>query len=451
MDDASAPYIRIEPPGPKARELIKLDEENIMQSFTRWYPLVVKTAYGSIVEDVDGNRYIDFNSGLVVVNVGHRHPKVVEAIKKQVDKLIHYSLTDFYYEEAARAALRLKKIAPIGDGKVFFTNSGAESIEAAIKISRGYYKSSRPYILSFIGGFHGRTYGAMSVSASKPVHRRGFSPLLPGIIHIPYPNPYRCPFAAETPSECSDGVIGFMEEYIFKHVVDPVEVSAIIFEPIQGEGGYVVPPDDFFWKLEKLVKPHGILMVDDEIQAGFGRTGKWFAIEHWGVEPDLVAMAKGIASGLPLGAVVGKRHLMTLPRGSHANTFGGNPVALAAFNAVVDIIISENLLEKALRDGEYIMRRLNELAEEVELIGDIRGKGLMIGVELVKDRDTKEPAVNETSAVIQESFKKGLLVVAAGYSTIRIAPPLTIERDLIDKGLEILEESLKAVGRVNNR
>ncbi|MCE4603251.1 MAG: acetyl ornithine aminotransferase family protein [Desulfurococcales archaeon] len=442
-----APRIVVTPPGPRAREVVEEDSRLIMQSFSRWYPLVVKEASGVVVEDVDGNRYLDFNSGLVVVNVGHRHPRVVEAVKRQVDKLIHYSLTDFYYEEAVRAARVLLEISPIEDGKVFYTNSGAESIEGAIKVARGHSRGSRPYIIAFLGAFHGRTMGAMSVSASKPVHRRGFYPLVPHIIHVPYPYTYRCPFGELEERECGEAVIGYIEEWVFKRLVDPSEVAAFLVEPIQGEGGYIVPPDNFLPLLQSLARRHGILLALDEVQTGFGRTGEWFAAQHWGVEPDLMAAAKGIAGGLPLGAIVGRREVMDLPPGSHANTFGGNPIALAAMMAVVEAIREEDMLSNARRVGGEIMKRLREMGEEIELIGDVRGKGLMIGVELVRDRSTKEPAKKELARVLEESFKRGLLVVGSGESVVRIAPPLSITMEQAMAGLDILEEVLRDVSR----
>ncbi len=442
-----APRIVVTPPGPRARRIVEEDSRLIMQSFARWYPLVVREARGIVVEDVDGNRYLDFNSGLVVVNVGHRHPKVVEAIKRQVDKLIHYSLTDFYYEEAVEAAKRLLEVAPVGDGKVFYTNSGAESIEGTIKIARGHSRGARPYIIAFLGAFHGRTMGAMSVSASKPVHRRGFYPLVPHIIHVPYPYTYRCPFGRLSGQECGDAVLGYIEDWVFRKLVDPAEVAAFLVEPIQGEGGYIVPPDNFLPGLSRLARKHGILLALDEVQTGFGRTGEWFAAYHWGVEPDLMATAKGIAAGLPLGAIVGRREVMDLPPGSHANTFGGNPVALAAMMAVIDVIREERLLDNAKRVGGEIMRRLAELRDEVEMVGDVRGKGLMIGVELVKDKDSREPARKETAKVVEESFKKGLLVVGAGESVVRIAPPLSITLEEAMRGIDILEDVIRSVAK----
>jgi len=442
-----APIIRVEPPGPRAREILAEDEKYLMQSFVRWYPLVVETARGALVKDVDGNIYIDFNSALAVANVGHTHPRVVEAIKRQAEKLLHFSLTDFYYEEAVTAAKKLVEISPFDSGKVFFANSGAETVEGALKIARGYFKGQRPYIIGFLGAFHGRTMGALSITSSKPVQRKWFSPLVPNIIHVPYPYSYRCPFRAETPEECGEAVLGYIEEWILGKMVDPSEVAAFILEPIQGEGGYIVPPDNFLPGLRRLADKHGILIIDDEVQAGMGRTGRWFAIEHWGVKPDIITSAKGIAGGLPLGAIIGRSDVMTLPAGSHASTFGGNPVSLAALNAVVEIIRGERLLERVERLGNEVIKYFNDLASEVSLIGDVRGKGFMIGVELVRDRRTKEPAKKELAELINRAFKRGVLVIGAGVSVIRIAPPLTIEEDLLWRGLDIIAEELKSIDR----
>jgi 4-aminobutyrate aminotransferase len=439
------PLIKVEPPGPRAREIIEKDEKYIMQSFVRWYPLVIKTGRGAVVEDVDGNLYIDLNAGLAVLNVGHLHPKVVEAIKRQAEKLIHYSLTDFYYEEAAEAAEALVSVAPIPDAKVFFANSGAETIEGTLKIARGHFEGKRPYVIAFIGAFHGRTMGAMTLTASKPVQRKGFAPLVPCVIHVPYPYPYRCPFRAETPEECGEAVLGYIEEWIFSKLVDPNEVSLIVVEPIQGEGGYIVPPDNFLPGLRRLADKHGILLAVDEVQSGMGRTGRWFAVEHWGVVPDLMTSAKAIAGGLPLGAIIGKREIMSLPKGSHATTFGGNPVALAALKAVIEVMKEERLVERAEKLGNEVLKYFRDLQEEMPIIGDVRGKGLMIGVELVRDRKTKEPAKEELAEVLMRSFKKGVLVIGAGVSTIRIAPPLTIPEELLWRALEIITENLKEV------
>ncbi|MDK2384183.1 MAG: aminotransferase class III-fold pyridoxal phosphate-dependent enzyme, partial [Candidatus Korarchaeota archaeon] len=343
-------------------------------------------------------------------------------------------------------AEKLTGIAPIsGDKRVYYGNSGAEAVEASIKVSRGHFGGSRPYIVAFIGAFHGRTFGAMSLTASKPVQRAGFSPLVPNVVHVPYPYPYRCPFGAEEPEECGEAVIGFLEDWVFGKYVPPEETAAIVFEPIQGEGGYVVPPDNFLPKLRGLADKHGMLLVDDEVQAGMGRTVKWFAIQHWGVEPDLIAIAKGVASGMPLGALVGRAEIMDLPRGSHASTFGGNPVAAAAASAVIDVIREEKLLDNAARVGEHIKKRFAEMMDTIEMIGDVRGKGLMIGVELVRDRRTKEPAKKEIAALLERCFKRGVLVISAGLSVLRVAPPLVIPLEVADKAIDIVEQELRRI------
>ncbi len=437
-------YIRIltTPPGPKAKEIIKRDEELLMQSYVRWYPFVVAGGEGAIVEDIDGNRYIDFNSGLAVLNTGHLHPKVIEAVELQLKKYIHYSLTDFYYELAVEYAEKLFSALPWKDNKIFYTNSGAESIEAIIKVAKGYFEGKRNYFIGFLGAFHGRTIGSLSFTASKAIQRKFFFPLMPGVIHVPYPYPYRCPFNSKTPKECAENVLGYIEEWIFKKYVDPGEVAAFLIEPVQGEGGYVVPPKEFMTGLKKLAEKHGILFAVDEVQSGMGRTGKLLAIEHFGVRPDLAAFAKGIASGFPLGALVGRRDVMTLPGGSHANTFGGNPVSLAAAKATLDLLTS-GLMDNAKILGEYIMKRFTEYMEKYEIIGDVRGLGLMIGVELVRDRKTKEPASKELSTIINNCFKRGVLVIGAGASSIRIAPPLVITREQVDEALEIIEDEIR--------
>ncbi len=437
--------ISIEPPGPRARAVLEDDSRLLMQSFTRWYPLVVRRAEGFIIEDVDGNRYIDFNSGIAVMNVGHCHPEVLRAIRETSERLLHYSITDFSYEEPVKLAKKLCGITPGSfEKKVFYCNSGTEAVEASIKVARGHFRGSRPYILAFTGSFHGRTLGALSLTSSKPVQRRGFAPLLPCVEHVPYPYCYRCPFKLSYP-DCGVWCVDYIEEWVFGKYLPPEEVAAIVFEPVAGEGGYVVPPSEFFPRLAKLARKYGILLVADEVQSGMGRTGKWFAIEHWNVEPDLIAMAKAIASGLPLGAVVGRSEVMDLEPGSHASTFGGNPVSCAAALAVIDIISKEKLLENASKQGEYITRRFREMQEEIEIIGDVRGLGLMIGVELVKDRRTKEPATDALKEVLVRAFKRGLLIIGAGKSVLRIAPPLTITRDAVNEALEIIYGILKEI------
>ncbi len=439
------PKITVTPPGPKSKTVVESDEELIMQSFSRWYPLVIKSGYGPVVEDLDGNLYIDFNSGIGVMNVGHNHPKVVEAIKQQADKLLHYSLTDFLYEEVVMHAKEFLEITPIdGSKKVFYCNSGTEGIEGALKIAKGYFRNTRQHVLTFVGSFHGRTLGSLSLSGSKPIHRKYFQPLLPGVINVPYPDPYRCPLNVEG-DECGDAVISFIDDYIFSRLVDGDDVAGIFIEPILGEGGYVVPPNDFLPKLRKLCSNYGILLIFDEVQSGMGRTGKWFAAEHWNVNPDIIVSSKALASGLPLGAIAGRAEVMSLPRGTHASTFGGNPVALTASRAVIKVIKEEGLLDNALRIGESIMRRLSEWIDRYELVGHVRGKGLMIGIELVRSKESKEYAHKELSKVLMESFKRGLAVIGAGYSVIRIAPPLVISEELAHRGLDILEDVVKEV------
>ena len=443
------PRMVVRPPGPRARELLKRDASVISPSYVRFYPLVVESARGCIIRDMDGNEYIDFNSGIAVMNVGHSHPKVVEAIRGQVEKLIHYSHTDFYYEESVLLAEKLCEITPGRFRKrIFFCNSGAESVEAALKVCR--WHTRRQLFLAYIGAFHGRTFGALSLTASKPVQRRYFHPLVPGVVHVPYPYCFRCPFGLEQP-DCDYKCVSFIEEWVLEKFVPPEEVAAIVFEPIQGEGGYIVPPDGYFKRLKRLCDEYGILMVDDEVQAGMGRTGRWFAIEHWGVEPDVVCIAKALASGLPLGATVAREEVMDWEPGSHATTFGGNPVACRAALAVIEVIESEGLLRNAREQGDYIMKRLRELQEECEILGDVRGKGLMIGAELVKPGGRKEPGVDEAREVMMRAWRRGVAVITAGKSTLRIAPPLTITRELVDAAMEIIEDCIREVDREARR
>ena len=443
--DAKGPKIVVTPPGPKARELLKRDQAYVTQSAVRWYPLVADSGSGCIVKDVDGNEFIDFNAGIAVLAVGQSHPRVVQAIKDQAEKLLHYSWTDFYYKPLVDLAEQLTKITPgTFPKKVFMANGGAEAVEAAMKATR--WHTRKPLFLAYTGSFHGRTFGAMSLTASKPVQRRHFSPLVSEVTHVPYPYCYRCPFHLNYP-ECDMWCVDFIDEEVL-HKYHPAEDTAAMFvEPIQGEGGYVVPPDDYFKRLKKILDDNEILLVDDEIQSGLGRTGKWFALEHWGVSPDIVTIAKALASGLPLAAVVAKEELMDWEGGSHANTFGGNPVACAAGLQVIDIIKQEGLLENANRQGTYLAKRLKEMQEKYPIIGDVRGKGLMVGAELVKDPETKEPATEAVHDMMDKCFKRGLAIITSGKSTMRFAPPLIITRELIDAGLEIFEGALKEIAR----
>jgi len=440
---ADYPKIVVTPPGPKARELAKRDERVISQSFVRFYPLAIHSGKECIIRDVDGNEYIDFNSGLVCLNVGHNHPEVIGAIKRQLDRFLHYSITDFMYHEVVELAEKLVKITPgAWEKKVFFGNSGAEAVEAGAKIAR--WHTRKPRYIAFISAFHGRTFGGMSFTASKPVQRRYFSPLVPGVTHVPYGYCYRCPFKLTFPN-CSYHCIDFIDDHVLQKYIPPEEVAAFLFEPIQGEGGYVVPPPEYFQRLKKLADKYGILMMDDEVQAGMGRTGKWFAIEHWGVQPDIICIAKSIAAGMPLGAMVAKESIMDWEGGSHASTFGGNPVSCAAASAVIDVIQNEGLRENATKQGGYIMKRLEELKEKSEIVGDVRGKGLMIGIELVEDKASKKPAPEKARDVMTQSWKRGVAVITCGKSTVRIAPPLIITRELVDAGLDIIEDTIKQV------
>jgi len=439
------PKIVVSPPGPKAREMVKKDERLVSPSYSRFYPLVIESGKGCIVKDVDGNEFIDFNSGLVCLNVGHSHPKVVDAIKKQCDRFLHYSNTDFYYDEVIDLAGKLAEITP-GDfkKKVYFGNSGAEAIEAAVKLAR--WHTRRQLFIGFISAFHGRTIGALSFTASKPAQRRYFFPLMPGVTHVPYPYCYRCPFKLTYP-ECHYWCVDFIDEYVLQKYVPPEDTAAILYEPIQGEGGYVVPPPEYPKRLKKLADKHGLLLIDDEVQSGMGRTGKWFAIEHWDVEPDIICSAKGLASGMPLGAVIAKSEVMDWVGGSHASTFGGNPLSCAAAIAVIGVIKEEKLLENATKQGVYIMKRLEELKARSEIVGDVRGKGLMVGLEIVEDKKSKKPAPEKVKEIMMRSWKRGVAVITCGVSTIRIAPPLVINRELIDSALDIIEDTVKEVGK----
>jgi 4-aminobutyrate aminotransferase len=402
--------------------------------------MVAARGEGSIVEDVDGNRYLDFNAGIAVVAAGHCHPKVVQAIQEQAARLIHMSGTDFYYEEMVALAEKLAEIAP-GDveRRVSFGNSGAEAVEGAIKLAR--YATGRDKLIAFYGSFHGRTMGALSLTARKATQRAHFGPLVPGVTHAPYPNCYRCPFGKE-PEGCAVECVKFIEDTLLKTVSPAEETAAIVFEPVQGEGGYVVPPKKFFDELQRVAKQHGILLIADEVQSGMGRTGKMWASEHFDLVPDILAVAKGIASGMPLGATVARSDLMTWPPGAHASTFGGNPVSCAA--ALVTIgLLQEGLVENAARMGEHMMARLRTWPERFPNVGDVRGLGLMIGIELVRDQQTKEKAGDLRDRVVSMAFERGVLVLGAGDNTIRLCPPLVITRDQCDFALDTLEECLK--------
>jgi len=433
---------KLQLPGPKAKAWVEKDTAAISPSYTRSYPFVMDHGQGSEVWDVDGNRFIDFNAGIAVTATGHAHPAVVKAIQEQAEKFIHMSGTDFYYPVQIKLAEKLNALVPIGEEtQVFFTNSGTESVEAAFKLAR--YYTGRPRMLAFVGAFHGRSMGSLSLTASKYVQLKGFAPLVPGVTHVPYAYCYRCPFHLEHPS-CDIYCVDYIEETLFHHFVPAEEVAAIFVELIQGEGGYVVPPPEWHNRLKALMEKYGILYVADEVQTGFGRTGKMFAIEHWGVKPDIMTLAKGIASGMPVGAMVARKSLMTWPPGAHGSTFGGNPVCCAAALATIRLV-EDGFMENAARMGQRMMDRLNGIADDHPSMGDVRGKGLMIGIELVKDKATKEPAPDIRDEVAQRAFKKGLLILGCGPNIARFMPALNISQDIADEGLAIFEEALTEV------
>ena len=430
-------------PGPIAKEWIQTDSRFISPSYTRGYPLVALKGRGSWIEDPDGNRFLDFTAGIAVTATGHCHPKVVKAIQDQAAQLIHMSGTDFYYTPQVKLAQKLSELAPgEGEKKVFFCNSGAEAVEAAFKLAR--WKTQRELNIAFFGAFHGRTMGALSLTASKAIQKRHYNPLVPGITHIPYGYCYRCPYNQTYPS-CGIECVRWIEETLFKTTMPAEEVAAVFVEPIQGEGGYVVPPPEWHKKLREVTKKYGILYVADEVQAGMGRTGKMFAMENFGVDPDIMTLAKGIASGMPLGAMIAGSDLMTWEAGSHASTFGGNPVCCSAALATIELL-EESIMANAVERGKQLRAGLRELQKEFESIGDVRGLGLMVGAELVKDRETKERAPELVGRVIDEAFARGLLLLSCGQNTIRFCSALTISAEEVDTCLEIVAESLKAAG-----
>ncbi|HKV87521.1 MAG TPA: acetyl ornithine aminotransferase family protein [Candidatus Dormibacteraeota bacterium] len=418
------PELKTPLPGPKAAELIARDARAMSPSFTRSYPFVMDRGQGCWVTDVDGNRFLDFTAGIAVASTGHSHPRVVAAVEEQARKFLHMSGTDFYYQPEIELAERLEaRILPGTPARVFFTNSGAEAIEGAMKLAR--FTSGRPSYIAFIGAFHGRTFGALSLTASKASQRRRFAPLLSSVFHAPYPTPAR--------GVTTDHTMEALEE-LFATVAPPESVAAVFVEPIQGEGGYLVPPDDFLPRLRELTSKHGILLVADEVQSGMGRTGHLLAVEHWGVEPDIVCLAKGIASGLPLGAFIARAEQMSWPPGSHGSTFGGNPVACAAALATLDLL-EEGLMENAARVGAMLQDGLREIAATHRNVTDVRGLGLMLALEL------KTPEM--AGQLVQAAFERGLLLLTAGTRAVRISPPLVIDPEEAATGLEIIASALE--------
>ncbi|HEY6201110.1 MAG TPA: acetyl ornithine aminotransferase family protein [Candidatus Binatia bacterium] len=417
MSEIKVPHIKVKPPGPKAQELIRRDELYTAPAYGRVYPLAVKQGRGMAIEDVDGNLFLDFTAGIAVSSTGHSHPKVLAAVEEQARRFLHYCGSDFYYEPMAQLAEKLARLSPgASEKKVFFTNSGTEAIEAAIKLAR--YETKRTHLIAFLGAFHGRTLGSLSLTASRAAHRAHFGPLLPGVHHVPY------------------GMEGLeaIEREIFRHEAAPDEVAAIFVEPIQGEGGYIVPPPEFLPALAALCRRHGILLVADEIQSGFGRTGKMFACEHWKLEPDILCVAKGIASGLPLGAMIARSDISTWRHGNHGSTFGGNPVACAAALATIELI-EDGLMKNAAEAGAYLKEKLAPLKTSRSTIADVRGMGLMVGVEFA--------SAEERERVVRASFEKGLLLLGCGDRVIRFCPPLIVSKPEIDTALEIFSSVVK--------
>jgi 4-aminobutyrate aminotransferase len=433
------PHIVVPPPGPRARAIVDRDAAWASTSYIKEYPLAVACGRGAMIEDVDGNRYLDFMAGIAVASTGYGHPKVVAAIKEQADRFLHICGSDFYYEGMAAVCQRLATLAPGPSKKrVFLSNSGTEAVEGAIKLARN--STGRAGVIAFKGAFHGRTYGSMSLTSSKVKQHAGFGPLLPEVYHVPFGYCYRCEFGKTFPS-CELYCVSSIESDLFARQIDPHDVAAIFVEPIQGEGGYIVPPPGYLVALRKLCDKYGILLVFDEIQSGIGRTGKMFAAEHVGVEPDILLTAKGLASGMPLGAIIARESIMKWGTGAHGSTFGGNPVCCAAALATLDLV-EGGLMANAAAMGERMMAGVRRLAERHEAIGDVRGVGLMIGVEFVVDRGTREPAPKIVNDLVQRAFTKGLLLLGCGKSTLRLAPPLVIDEIDVDTGLAMIDECL---------
>ncbi len=434
------PQIFAAVPGPRAKALIERDSRVLSPSYTRCYPLVAKHGEGAIIEDVDGNRFLDFNAGIAVCATGHCHPKVVAAIQEQAASLIHMSGTDFYYENMVEFAEKLAAVAP-GDvpHRVYFGNSGTEAVEAAMKLAR--YQTGRDKFIAFYGGFHGRTMGALSLTASKVIQRKHFGPLVPGVFHATYPDTYRRPHGM-SPDDYAVHCVRMISDQLFRTTVPCEEVAAIFVEPVQGEGGYIVPPQAFFDELQELAHRYRILLVFDEVQSGMGRTGKMWACEHFNAVPDILTAAKGIASGMPLSAVIARSELMEWRPGAHASTFGGNPVAIAAALATLELLQNE-LIENAANVGSYLLGRMHDWPQRFRCVGDVRGLGLMIGFEMVRDQATQERAPELRDRLVEMAFERGLLVLGAGQNAVRLSPPLVITRDQADFAVSTLEECLE--------
>lgn len=428
------------PPGPKAKKMLARDKKVVSPSYPRDYPFVMERGQGAQVWDVDRNRYIDWMAGIAVAATGHSHPKLVKALRHQAEKFIHIS-SDYYHESMIRLGERINEIAPMKeDVGVFFCNSGTEAVEAAIKLAR--YATKRQRFIGFLGAFHGRSMGSLSFTASKYVQQERFFPTMPGVVHVPFPDPYRPVLEIPRGGDYGDAVVNYIERVIFQTILPPDECAAILLEPIQGEGGYVMPPQNFFPRLRELCDKHKIILIADEVQSGVGRTGKWWAIQHWNVEPDIVCIAKGIASGMPLGLMAARQSIMKkwVP-GAHGNTYGGNPLACTAALATLDLV-ENGMMDNAAEQGEFIMDALAEMQMRHPSIGDVRGRGLMIGVEFVQDKNSKTPAHSLREDIVHHAFQNGLLLLGCGRSTIRIAPPLMIQKPLVEEALEIFENAV---------
>ncbi|HEY4879956.1 MAG TPA: acetyl ornithine aminotransferase family protein [Candidatus Acidoferrales bacterium] len=424
--DSKLPHLITELPGPKAKALVERDHQVVSPSYTRDYPLVVKSGQGATVNDVDGNRFLDFAAGIAVVATGHCHPDVVAAIQKQAAELIHMSGTDFYYSNLVELAEKLASIAPGSEAKrVYFGNSGAEAIEAAIKLVK--FHTKRDKLIAFHGAFHGRTMGALSLTASRAVQRKGFGTLLSGVFHMPFPDTYRGTYGIR-PEHASSDCLSYLENELFRRRVDPDEVAGIFIEPIQGEGGYLPAPAEFLQGLQRICRKYGIMLVADEVQSGMGRTGKWWAVDHSGVEPDIICTAKGIASGMPLSAIIARASVMNWTPGAHASTFGGNPVCIAASLATLGLVESK-YMANAAKMGDFMMRQMADWTAKHKIVGQVRGKGLMIGIEIVRDQKTKERASDLRNRLVQMAFHKGLLILGSGDTTLRFCPPLLIDEE----------------------
>ncbi len=443
MSGRDYPRIVVAPPGPKAKAVVAQHDRYASTSYPKEYPLVIAGGNRAMVEDVDGNRYLDFMAGIAVTSTGYNHPTVVAAVREAAGRFLHICGADFYYEGFARLCERLATLAPGSSNKrVFLSNSGTEAVEAALKLAR--HSTGRPAFVAFTGSFHGRTYGALSLTASKAVQRAGFGPFLPEVYHVPYADPYRGAFAGEA-GDCARACIAHITDELFAKRLAPQDVAAIVVEPVQGEGGYIVPPPGFLKELRALCDRHGILLICDEVQSGVGRTGKMFACEHDGIEPDVITVAKGLGSGMPIGALIAKESVMKWGPGAHGSTFGGNPVCCAAALATLDLVERE-FMANARSMGERLLAGVRRLAGSHRTIGTVRGLGLMIGIEFVKDRGTRQPYPELVAKLERLAFSKGLLLLGAGKSALRLAPPLVVDEYDVDTAIAILDQCLVELG-----